>query len=114
MGEHRNDGSHHAFIKVLREQDKLRARKRFVKEVAVYSTLEHEGLPKLIEDNADEWRHRSVDLYLVLELIEGVTLGDFIRRDGSMPLHEAIECILAISRIVEGCHDEEVVHRDHN
>lgn len=59
---------------------------RFKKEVARYSTLDHPHLVKILDGGVDQDR-----CYLVLELVEGETLSEVMKRSGPMSPHQAIE-----------------------
>jgi hypothetical protein len=61
----KRDGSgERAFVKTIRRPRDRRARKRFAREVAAYETLDHAGLPTLIEHNRDAWNVAFTPLYL--------------------------------------------------
>src|SRR5262249_32409255 len=49
--------------------------------------------------------------FLVLELVEGETLADRIRR-GRVPVEEALKIARQIAEAVEAAHEKGVVHRD--
>lgn len=100
------------FIKELQRQTNLQARKRFAREVGCYETLQHAGLPRLLDHNATDWRDRTIPLYLVLELIEGPTIGEYVRQRGPLPPDLAVELLTALVDIIEYCHSNDVVHRD--
>ena len=100
------------FIKELRNYQKLEARKRFRREVAAYETLDHPGLPTLIEHNSEEWEDRNAPLYLVLECVTGEDLGRWTREHGPMSIEQAVACLARITEIVAYCHGEDVLHRD--
>lgn len=108
----KGDGSSKGFLKVLTKQRDGQARKRFAREVVTYETLEHEGIPRLLEHNGTHWNEAATDLYLVLELIEGPTLAELVRRDGPMATPSAFVCISILAGIVGYCHNQYVVHRD--
>jgi eukaryotic-like serine/threonine-protein kinase len=100
------------FVKRLRKHKSEEARKRFRREVAAYETLNHLGLPKLVDDNSVEWQNLQVPLYLVLECIEGGTLSERISLVGPMSPEAAIACVVRISGVLEYCHAEGVIHQD--
>ena len=49
--------------------------------------------------------------YLVLELVEGETLADQIRR-GAIPVEESLKLALQIAEALEAAHEKGVIHRD--
>ena len=67
------------FVKTLRHQTNMRARKRFLREAAAYETLEPVGIPRLIDHNADNWRDPRTPLYLILDYVPGPTLAAMVR-----------------------------------
>jgi len=100
------------FIKKLKHNDRVAARRRFAREVRVYDTLEHPQLPRLIESNADEWRDRKRNLYLVLEAIDGPTLAEQVRSRGPLSPTDATAFVSVVLQTLEYCHNNDVVHRD--
>jgi serine/threonine protein kinase len=100
------------FIKELLHNNRRAARGRFAREVAAYETLEHPGLPKLIDHNGRDWQDESVSLYLVLEYVDGPTLANLIARKGVPSSELSHQCLARLCDIVEFCHSHDVVHRD--
>jgi len=110
----RKDGSEpgERFLKILRHQNDLSRRQRMYREVASYLTLQHPAIPKLIETNAENFGDQSYKLYLVTEVVKGLTLDKYVESHGPLPLLDAIGFAIALLGIVEHCHQSEVVHRD--
>jgi tRNA A-37 threonylcarbamoyl transferase component Bud32 len=50
--------------------------------------------------------------YIVLEYVEGETLKDRIRRNGRLPIVEALAYAIEIARALEAAHERAIVHRD--
>jgi serine/threonine-protein kinase len=50
--------------------------------------------------------------YIVFEYVEGETLKDRIRRNGRLPVSEAIAYAIEIARALGCAHDSQIVHRD--
>ncbi len=50
--------------------------------------------------------------YIVMELMPGATLQDLVRRQGPLPLEEAIAKILDVIEGLQAAHRLEVIHRD--
>jgi eukaryotic-like serine/threonine-protein kinase len=86
-----------------RDADRLA---RFGREARVLASLSHPGIGAIFGLEEDGGTH-----FLVLELVEGETLEDRLRRG---PLREdvAVRFALAIAEAVEAAHGKGVVHRD--
>jgi eukaryotic-like serine/threonine-protein kinase len=95
-------------IKVLRADlsAKHDLRKRFEREARAVSSLSHPHICGLY----DVGHENGVD-FLVLELLEGETLADRLRR-GALPLDQALRLGVEISTALESAHRRGVVHRD--
>jgi len=100
-----------AFLKEVASKDPRR-RGRFAREVRVYETLDHPGIPGLIEHNAGAQHDIGESLYLVLEFVPGGTLDDYVRANGPVSFSDAAQCISQIGKIVGALHKESVTHRD--
>jgi len=50
--------------------------------------------------------------YIVMELVEGITLKKFIERKGKLEIKEAIGITIQIAQGMEAAHDNHIVHRD--
>jgi Tol biopolymer transport system component len=95
-------------IKVLPElfaQDAERMA-RFSREAQVLASLNHPNIAAIYQVEHDGDRH-----FLVMELVEGETLAEKIKR-GRIPLDEAMSIALQIAEALEAAHDRGVVHRD--
>ena len=95
-------------IKILPDEfarDADRSR-RFQREAEVLAALNHPNIAA-IYDLAQAGDTR----FLVLELVEGETLADRIRR-GRVPIEEALKTAYQVAEALEAAHDKGVVHRD--
>lgn len=95
-------------IKVLPEefaQDTDRVA-RFQREAKLLASLNHPNIASIhgLEESDDTH-------FLVLELIEGDTLADQIKR-GPIPVEEALKLALQIAEALEAAHEKGVIHRD--
>lgn len=107
------DGTPGTFVlKTLREPLSKSSRGRMFREAAALATLEHPGIVTLVEHNTGDWKDHRTELYLVLEYIEGPTLGDYIRDHTRMSLDDALAMTSALLDSVEACHDAGLGHRD--
>jgi hypothetical protein len=81
-------------------------RHRFVREGRVLAQLEHPNLVRVLDaSDADE------DPYLTLELVDGATLADTLRR-GPLDADRTEQLALEISSALAYVHDQGIVHRD--
>jgi eukaryotic-like serine/threonine-protein kinase len=81
-------------------------KQRFEREAQTIAGLNHPNIAALhnFEESAGE-------LFLVMELVEGETLADRIRR-GPLPAREALQFAQQIAEAVEAAHEKGIVHRD--
>ena len=80
---------------------------RFRREADTLARLSHPNLVRLLDRGEDE---RGP--WLVMELIEGETLRDRLRRSGPMPAADAVELCAQIAEGLSEAHAAGVVHRD--
>ena len=50
--------------------------------------------------------------YIVMELVEGITLKKYIEKTGRMPEREAVEVAMQVARGLEAAHEQGIIHRD--
>ena len=50
--------------------------------------------------------------YIVMELVEGITLKDYIDRKGKLSVKEATSIAIQVSLGLEAAHNRNIVHRD--
>lgn len=84
------------------------ARRLFETEVATLRRLgTHSCIPKLLDSFEEE-----TEFYLVQELIDGESLGDEMRRLGSLSEAQVISLLQETLSILRFVHDNRVIHRD--
>ncbi len=86
------------------EQEQLLA--RFEREAQAISSLNHPNICTLYDIGHEGRIH-----YLVMELIEGESLGDRIRQ-GALPIERVLEIGTQIASALETAHARGIVHRD--
>jgi tetratricopeptide (TPR) repeat protein len=95
-------------IKVLDEQVSARlGRERFVREVEVTSRLSHPYIIPIY--TAGE---ASGTLYYVMPFITGESLRDRLKKEGQLPIDDALRITLQVADALEHAHHHDVVHRD--
>ncbi|HEY3496142.1 MAG TPA: protein kinase [Polyangiaceae bacterium] len=82
-------------------------RERFRREAKAAQKLAH---PNIIEI-FDQGELQDGSLFLVMELLDGVTLADVVMR-GKLPIERTVPIAIQIARALARAHDLEVIHRD--
>lgn len=82
--------------------------RRFQAEAEITAKLRHPHIVQVIDFNRIDER----TIYLVMELLEGEDLGARLRRQGSLPLTEALEITRGLGSALSAAHKLGVVHRD--
>jgi serine/threonine protein kinase len=75
---------------------------RFEREARVIASLNHPNICQLYDVGPN---------YLVMELVEGPTLAERIRK-GAVPLDDALGIARQIAEALEAAHEKGIVHRD--
>jgi serine/threonine-protein kinase len=95
-------------IKVLPEEFAKDADRvaRFQREAKLLASLNHPNIAAIHGLEESDGTH-----FLVLELIEGDTLADRLKR-GAIPVEESLKLALQIAEALEAAHEKGVIHRD--
>ena len=80
---------------------------RFRREAQLLAALNHSNIATIfgLEDS-------NGTSYLVMELVPGETLADRIKRDGAVPVEEALTIAKQIAEALEAAHEKGIIHRD--
>jgi serine/threonine protein kinase len=97
-------------IKVLRFAGEPVATMRFVREAQILKNLSHPNIVHIY----DVGQTAAGDLYFVLELLRGKTLGAEIARVGRFDVQRACEVAIQLCHALTAAHALGVVHRDLN
>ena len=81
--------------------------KRFRREARATARLDHPGVPVVYDLGA-----HGDDLYLVMQLVRGIVLGDHIAEQERLPVREAASIAAQICSVLAAAHDASLVHRD--
>jgi serine/threonine protein kinase len=84
-----------------------KAVKRFVQEARVAAALEH---PNIVEIHA--LRAQEKNLYIVMEYLPGGSLRQWLDRQGSLPIEQAIRLTIGICEGLAKLHTKGIIHRD--
>ena len=81
---------------------------RFRIEAQALGRLNHPNIVQVTDFGVDS----RAGPYLVMEYIEGMTLGAYLKDRRSLPLEEALPIFSRISRALDHAHDAGILHRD--
>jgi eukaryotic-like serine/threonine-protein kinase len=82
-------------------------RVRFEREARVAGELLHRNVINVYEMGEEDGR-----LYMVMELLDGETLGDYLRRVGKLPLERGLDLMMQVCEGLAVAHAHAIVHRD--
>ncbi|MGI8595566.1 MAG: protein kinase domain-containing protein [Solirubrobacteraceae bacterium] len=96
-------------IKLLHRQiaDDPDQLERFSREARAVAQLSHPHIVTVIDAGEEEGRP-----FIVFEYVDGETLKDRIKRDGQLPVDEAVAYAIEIARALGYAHQRNIVHRD--
>jgi serine/threonine-protein kinase len=89
----------------LAEQNEFRA--RFQREARTTGALDHANIVKLLDSGESDRL-----LYLILEFVDGIDLGEHLQRHGPLEVDSAIALITALAAALDHAHAAGFVHRD--
>jgi serine/threonine protein kinase len=79
---------------------------RFQREAEVLASLSHPNIAGIYD-----LQHSGDTQFLIMELVEGETLADRIKR-GPIPMEDALQIGKSICEALEAAHEKGIVHRD--
>ena len=79
---------------------------RFEQEARILASLNHPNIGALYDLREEECLH-----FLVLELVEGITLSDRIAQ-GPIPFNESLRISIQIAEALVAAHERGIIHRD--
>lgn len=96
-------------VKILRDElaNDEEFRQRFQTEAQAVAMLSHPNIVSVYDVS-----HSDDVEYIVMELIEGVTLMQYMKKKGALGWKEALHFGVQISKALEHAHEKGIVHRD--
>lgn len=96
-------------VKVLKSEFREDATfvKKFRSEAQAAAGLTHPNIVNVFDVGDDEGVY-----YIVMELIEGITLKEYISKKGKLSVKEATSIAIQVSMGLEAAHSHGIVHRD--
>lgn len=80
---------------------------KFRKEAQAAAGLAHPNVVNVYDVGEDRGIY-----YIVMELVQGITLKDYITRKGKLTVREATSIAIQVSLALEAAHKSNIVHRD--
>lgn len=81
--------------------------KKFQREAQAAAGLAHPNVVNVFDVGEDQGVN-----YIVMELVEGITLKDYISKKGKLTVKEATSIAIQVSMGLEAAHNRSIVHRD--
>ena len=97
-------------VKVLAETvaSNQEAVKRLLQEARTASSIDHENIVDVVSfDTTADGR-----VFIVMEFLEGTSLGDLIEDEGAMALERMLPVAIQVCRALDAAHERGIVHRD--
>jgi serine/threonine protein kinase len=82
-------------------------RERFTREARVTGQMLHRNVINVYEMGEEDGR-----LYMVMELLDGETLGEYLKRVGRIGLEDALDLMMQVCEGLAVAHAHGIVHRD--
>jgi tRNA A-37 threonylcarbamoyl transferase component Bud32 len=97
-------------IKLIRDDriDSVEAGQRFRREARAAAGFAHPNVVTVYDYGVEAERHA----FLVMELLEGGTLRNELRREGRVAAARVVEIMRGVCAAVEAAHQRQLVHRD--
>jgi serine/threonine protein kinase len=80
---------------------------RFQSEIAVLQNLNHPNIIKIFEVGEDFGQH-----FYVMEYLSGGSLAERIKKQGALPIDDALQVATSICSALEHAHGAGIIHRD--
>ncbi len=80
---------------------------RFRRELEIVRRLDHPGIQRSFDEGEDRSRP-----YLVMEYVEGETLRERLRREGRLPIGQAVDIGEQLAAAMASAHAQGIFHRD--
>src|SRR5207245_8929270 len=80
---------------------------RFQREAKMLASLNHPNIATIYGLEQSNGTH-----YLLMELVSGETLAERAKREGPVPIEEALKISVQIAEALEAAHEKGIIHRD--
>ena len=80
---------------------------RFQREAKMLAALNHSNIATIHGLEQSKGTH-----FLIMELVSGETLAERVKREGAVPVEEALKIAIQIAEALEAAHEKGIIHRD--
>jgi len=80
---------------------------RFQREAKMLAALNHPNIATIYG-----LEHSNGTHFLIMELVSGETLSERVKREGNVPVEEALKVAVQIAEALEAAHEKGIIHRD--
>lgn len=96
-------------IKILRDalEGEEQVVSNFIKEAQSSASLSHNNVVSVFDVGEDQGIN-----YMVMELVDGITLKEYIKENGALPWQEACDYAIQIAQGIGEAHSRNIIHRD--
>jgi len=104
------DVRHHRLVavKIFRSDvARLGGPDRFAREIAILATLQHPNILPLLDSGTIDGQP-----YYVMPFVQGESLRERLRRDGRLPVPDAVRILVEVVDALRYAHELGIVHRD--
>lgn len=95
------------FVRPPHGRPDQRAARRFVRESRITARMQHPGVPTVYDAGTHDG-----DLYLVMQLVEGISLADLVAEQGRLSIGWAAAIAAQICAVLAAAHARSLIHRD--
>jgi serine/threonine-protein kinase len=104
-------------LKVLKPDLMVRkdSRERFVREARLGAIIQHPGVVEVFGSGECEVREGNARMhtaYIVMEYVDGSSLGDILHREKTLPIWRCVQIVRSAAQALEAAHSKGVLHRD--
>lgn len=83
---------------------------RFIREAKAAASLSHPNIVAVLDQG---WNQGGAPcVFIVMELVEGATLRDYLHEQGSVKLEQALSMLMPVASALAAAHKLGIVHRD--
>lgn len=97
-------------VKILRPLDGVDARTAFENEAGIHGPLSSH--PNIVTIHHAGFTIDGARPYLVMDLVEGGSLGDYLKANGTVAWQHAVGWMIPVCAAVQHVHDSGILHRD--